>query len=450
MQQPYAHRTALILERTQRVLPNFDRYNVKLDMLDLGNPFTFSLWYSTNAQSAWAAIVREVKLGGRVVFTIDDAPQVVGRIETLSVRVNRKMGAQIVISGRDLAGTAISWDADPRINMRNATLDAVIRAAFEPLGVPFILGDGAGHARDVQSGKRPGARGAAAFWTPRTQMVDRAKVRAGEKAMDFVLRIVRSLGYMAWMAPTADGSMAMILDAPDYDQRPTFQFRRNITNGRASADSNIIDSDYHAQIRSIPTVVTAYGRAERGDRLPTRHRTSVRPDGLPDLLLYDSLGVTREFNVHPEGDREYVTFDPVAGGGSGVRPQSTVTRVPYTNDALTKYPFVEQPLPNQPVHLHSARARTLAHGEQEARRTLAHAMKDFRSVDITVAGHGQLVEGQRRTYASNIMGNVSDNLLDMDEDLLLTGVEFVGSRDEKETKLTLGTKGAIPLVPEAQ
>jgi hypothetical protein len=48
--------------------------------------------------------VREVKLGGRVVFTIDDAPQVVGRIETLSVRVNRKMGAQIVISGRDLAG----------------------------------------------------------------------------------------------------------------------------------------------------------------------------------------------------------------------------------------------------------------------------------------------------------------------------------------------------------
>jgi hypothetical protein len=51
MQQPYAHRTALILERTNAVLPNFDRYNVKLDMLDLGNPFTFSLWYSTNARA---------------------------------------------------------------------------------------------------------------------------------------------------------------------------------------------------------------------------------------------------------------------------------------------------------------------------------------------------------------------------------------------------------------
>jgi prophage tail gpP-like protein len=439
MRQPFAHRTALTLVRTNRLLPNFDRYNVKVDMLDLGNPFTFSLWYSSNSESAWASLVREVKLGGDIVFTIDDAPQLRGRIETLSVRVSRKAGACIVISGRDLAGPAISWDADPRTVLRGRTLDDCMQALFAPLGVQVITGTGADAEREVRSLRRAGAHGSTSAWRRRTNHVDLTRCKPGEKVMDTALGIVKRLGYMMWVSPTADGTLALVVDTPNYAQSAAFRFTRQVRDGRVTADSDIVESDYHAQIRTVPTVVTAYGRSPRGNVLPTRHRSQRM--GIPDFLLYDSQGIARERT--PTEEPGGVLFTPI-----DATPPSDATRMPFNNDELHRYPFVENPLPTQPLHLHSERARSAATGAQEAKRTLAKAMQDFRAVEITVRGHGREVNNERRLFAPNTMCHVRDALTSMDEDMLITGVEFMCSRASgQETKLTLGTKGAISLDP---
>jgi hypothetical protein len=461
MQQPYASRINLILVKTARVLPNFDRYSVKVDMLDIGNPFTFSLWHSKNTDSAWAMIVQEVKLGGMILFTIDDAPQFSGRIETLSVKVIREQGAILVISGRDLAGTAISWDADPKLKIANKQLSDVVEELFAPLGVQVIIGDGADAEREVRSAGVSGARGSTGRRHTRIRKrkhtIARAKPKPGEKVMEFLQAIIKKLGYMAWVAPTADGSLAIIIDTPRYEQEPLFQFSRTIDNGVVTQDSDIIESDYHAQIRTIPTIVTAYGRSERGNHLPTRHATYTRPPQLrdeefPDFLLFDSSGVQRHFELDPANPTSgYVEFAPNANEGGAEQVQVAAVRMPFTNDELLRFPFVEQPLPPQPLHLHTDRARDPNKGEQEARRAIANAMKDFRACDITVKGHTQLVNGERRTFSINTMCHVKDDLLDMSEDMLITSVEFNGSRKAGQTStLTLGTKNAIHLTPDAE
>ncbi len=480
------HRTELILRATRRVLPNFSRYSIKVDMLDVGNPWTFSLWYSKNVESAWAMIVREVKLGGQIIFSIDGAPQLNGRIETFSVNTTRKNGSTLVISGRDLAGPAVDWDAHPSIYLRNRPLDEVIQAILAPYEITAVVGAGADAEREVRTRARPGARGAhqTSQRSSRRNIVDLVHPRPNETGWQVIQSVLRRLGYMAWIAPSVNGELAIVVDTPNYNQRPLFTFKRRLRNGIVTNDSNVLESDFHAQIRTIPTQVYAYGRVQRGNRSASNVGTSSSTRGLINLgdLPSSILGNISQ-GVVPTGNSPLVNFTtdqtrqvlnaitaPLHGrntrdarrqqnrtgrstgasSNSQTTHESRITRLPFANNELLQYPFVERPLPPQPKHLHSPRARSAATGGQEAKRYIAHAMKDFRSVAIVVQGHGQTIDNQMRLYAPNVMARYIDDLLDIDEDMLITSVEFNGDREGgQETKLTLGTKGAITLEPEA-
>jgi len=103
----------------------FDRYTITLDMMRAGNPWTVSMWRSISGarEASWEVLRREVKLGENITLSIDGAAQITGRIETLRTAApDDKGGATMVISGRDLGGMAMTWDADPTVRLKGLAL----------------------------------------------------------------------------------------------------------------------------------------------------------------------------------------------------------------------------------------------------------------------------------------------------------------------------------------
>lgn len=423
--QSYDHAYSLKLIATGTEFTNFDRYTVTIDMLDLGNPFTFSLWRSNITNTLWSDVVSSIKLGAKIAFDIDGITQLTGLIESINITSNRGSGTALVISGRDLTGPAISWDISPAIRVRDRTLQQVLTDAFATIGLPISIGHNAEIERNTRTGRNRNTR--ALTLRPRTNNIRRAKPRHGEKIMDFALSVIRRLGFMCWVAPTHDGTLALIVDVPDYTSDDVFRFERRLVNGVVTQQSNILDSTYTAQIRSIPTVVTAYSRVNRGNTAPSFNR---------ERAVQFATATNAQYGV---------AIDTIPG-----EPVVAVTRVPFTNTALLQYPFIEQPLVKQTLHLTSDRAKDAAHGAQEAKKTIADAMKNFRNYTLTVKGHGQIINSQRLLYAVNTMAAVRDDITGINESMLITSVEFSGSRkDGKTTRLVLGTKGAIQLQPES-
>jgi prophage tail gpP-like protein len=439
-----AHAVELSFRSNGTALDTWDEYRVTLDMFMPGSPWTFTLWRSSAREAAWRRLLNSARLGDQVIFKIDGATQLNGRIERRRTVVSRE-GAQLVITGRDLAGPAIDWDADPRTTLRNVTLSDVLTALFRPLGLDVVIGASADAAREVQSRSRPGSHGAYSNPHRRSKRVDLSHARPGERVWQVADSIVRRLGLMMWVAPSADGQLAVIVDVPQYEGEAAYQFKRRIgSDGQVTAASNILESEFDAQIRDIPTVVHAFGRAPRGDVATARHHAGV------------SAGDRFFRNANPN-DPHFLALDSAAlpnpgDANAAVSPSGSATistRLPYQNDDLARYPLVLDPLPPQPRFLHTRRAMNPATGRQEATRFMAEAMRRFRTYTCTVQGHGQTVNGQARLYAINTMAHVYDRISEIDEDMLITGVEFAGSRTHGQTtRLTLGTKGAVALSPE--
>ncbi len=436
----HAHTVSLKLASTGVELLAWDRYSISLDMFSPGSPWSCTIWHSETRESAWRQMLHQTRLGDGAIFAIDDAVQMNGRIETRDVAVSRE-GAAIVLSGRDMAGPAIDWDADPRLSLKGKTLRETLEALFRPLGITVIVGASADAGREVQTRVRTGAHGTAGHRVTRSHRVDLSHPRHNERVWQCAESIVKKLGYMLWIAPDGDGGMAVVVDVPNYDQENVFSFERRVRNGTVTANSNILESKFSSQIRNIPTHVYAFGRSRRGDSHAARHRSGLQnrrffeaPD--PDFLNFDS-------SAPPSPGQA-----PAAVTPSGSATVSTL--LPNQNDDLARYPLVIDPLPPQPRYLNSRRANNPATGRQEAARVMAEAMRSFRTYTCTVQGHGQDVGGSMRLFAFNTMAHVYDRLSEIDEDMLIHSVAFDGGRQGGQTtKVTLGTKGACVLVPES-
>jgi len=478
-----SHEVTLTLKSTGTQLDNWDQYTITQDMFNVGSPWAFTLWRSGSTESAWRRMLNEVRLGDTVIVAIDGAPQVTGRIESRVIGVDKDSGAKLTISGRDLSGPALDWDADPRIRLTKQVLGDTLAALFTPLGIPVVIGANADAAREVQTRARRGARGANSDTSVasgrhhrkhRRKRVDLSHARPGERVWQVAESIVRKLGYMLWVAPDADGKLAVIVDTPNYDQETTYVFGRRIIEGEVTRDSGILESSLECSIRDIPTVVYAFGRAQRGDQRAARHVTGVsrrsvfaRPlgddtgfwmrSGLPDLLgRGDNPGTLEDM-----GPRFGSLPAPATSGEQNATSPSQptaarspiLTRQAYQNESLQSEvgdALVISPLPPQPRFLYSKRARNPETAEQEAKRVIAEAMRKFREYKCTVRHHGQFVDGQLRLFAINTMALVYDRVSELDrEEMLITRVTFSGSRNKGQlTQLTLGTKGMVVLTPD--
>lgn len=370
-------------------ITRFDGYRVGLSMLKAGNPWSFALWKSSDAR-AWRELTGG-KFGADVTLSIDGLPQLQGALEDGEIAVDRTKGVQIILSGRDVAATAIDWDADPRVALRDVPFETALSELLNRVGVPLKPITGAA-ARAVAQGRdrRPAA-------ARRRQRVDQAHARRGERVWQLVQSMARRLGYLVWVAPDPDFGMTAVVDVPAYDSPPVFRFRRFYgPDGTTTADSNVLESHFRRSIKDVPTHLYAHARAARGDQ-------------------------------------------------PGQRIQHVAT-----NAELARWPEVRNPLPPHPRWLDARRCRTPAAAAQETRRQISEGMAHWREYTCVVQGHGQTVDGATRLYSLNTMAHVKDHESGLDEDMLITDVEFRGSRGEGQTTaLTLGTRGAIVVLPEA-
>jgi prophage tail gpP-like protein len=199
----------------------WDEYEIDLDMLHPGASWTVSMWHSDDNRACWARLRETVKCGDAMVLTIDGAPQLNGRVEAVVPQHSFEKGAQLVVSGRDLAGVAASWDAEPTISLRDSTLEDVLTQLFAPLGIRVVVGADADAARQVRSNLRPGPRGTAR--RSRRQRIDRFHVQPGEKVWQLAEKLCSRYGLLMWVGPDTTGQLAIIVDVPHYQQQATYQ-----------------------------------------------------------------------------------------------------------------------------------------------------------------------------------------------------------------------------------
>lgn len=398
------HDVALFTGTEGLKLEAWDRYDLTLDMMGPGSPWTVSLWHSEERRSAWNTLRAGLKLLDRMFWSIDGATQINGRLETYDTKGSRA-GAVMILSGRDMSGAAIDCDADPTLRLKGLPLDAALTALFAPLGIPVRIGANVDAARQVQSGTRRGPRNGGT--SRRRHAVDQSHPQPGEKVWQLAETMVRRLGYMIWCAPDAEEGLAIVVDVPAFNQPAQYQFTRRRQGDRQWV-GNILEGGESLNARDMPTGINVYTHAPRGDATSARQATLV-----PNAAI-----VERAINRG----------------------------------------FLIDPLPEQPRHVHAPRARTLDAAGQEGARLMSDSMAKFRTSPYTVQGHGQRNStGEMRLYAVNSMAHVYDELCTdpegrpLDEDMLITQVHFSGSRSDGQfTQVTLIPKDSILLVPSAE
>jgi len=401
----------------------FDRYTITLDMMRAGNAWTVSMWHSVDRRASWQVLRREVKVGENCTISVDGAAQITGRIETADTHTTRE-GSTLVISGRDLGGPAMSWDADPTVRLKGLSLSDALAALFAPMGIPLLITDAAA-ARAVQTGTNRASLGTQHRARPRAtaspsrshsptrgvgsgharhraQPIDQSHPRAGEKIWSLADEMCKRVGYLLWVAPSADGGLCAVVDVPAFTTPDVYQLALRTD---PAALSNILKGAEKFSVKDVPTEVNVYTGTTRGDLISNRSRSQT-------------------FNV-----------------GLG---REDVSRG-----------LIASPMPAQVRHIKSARSRTLAASAQEGERVIAEAMAGFRRYECTVQGHGQTIGGAPRLYAVNTMARVRDDIATspagdpLDESMLITGVTFEGGRSTGcTTSLVLVPKDSIQVIPQ--
>ena len=383
------------------VLDTWGEYTVTHNMLQAGTPITFNCWHSESRGSTWQVLTNDVKLGDEMLLTIDGLRQLHGMVETREIVVPESGGAQFVLGGRDYAGSAMTWDCDPTQGYKGLTLEDALTRLFEPLDIAVTIASSSAAAAHVGTLCQPRRN----TWarTHRTSKVDLTHPSPGEKVWALADKIVRKAGYLIWTAPgTSANSVALIVDSPNNSGTSQYEFKRELaSDGSVTQDSNILSSRYPVQIRDVPTHVTVYADAPRGDAQATR----IKRTTLNGYLLSDSVtrGLVR-VDLHP-----------------------------------------------QPLHVVSPRARTLNAAHSEADRYIAESMAKFRIYHCKVQGHYQMIYGERVPYALNTIAHVRDDISGVVGDWLITGVEFHGSRESGQvTNLTMVPRGALVILPRGE
>ncbi len=390
-----SHDVALHLGTSGLRLDVWDRYELTISMLRPGSPWCFSLFKSYSRQSTWGALKANLKLGERVMLSVDGALQMNGYIGRIVEVSDPDQGDGIAISGRDLSGPALRFHADPKVRLKGLPLEEALARLFQPIGVAVRIGANANAARQVQSGTRRNAHVShAATRTRRTQTIDHGHPQPGETIWQVAEAICRRLGYLIWCAPDAEQGLSVVVDTPAYSSDPLYQFERvsgrSCTYGRA---------EHTVQIDEVPTVVTAYADSARGDTVSARGSFELMNGALLDPSFL--------------------------GGWSAAE------------------------LLAQPMHVQAERARGVGAAQRTAERIVADANAHLRTLTLTVQGHGQPNDDGPNLYAVNTMATVRDDHFGFDERMLVQELVLRGGADEgASTTITLGTQGAIALSPE--
>ena len=386
-----SHTVTLKLGREGLAVTAWDEITLTLDLLNPGNPWTVTLWRSRNG-AAWVRVREAAELLAPVTVEIDGAVQLCGVLERIKDGAGRA-GAPLTLSGRDLLAGALVADVDPRLQMRDATLEEVIERALAPLQIPVTVGVSADEVRHIQAGARPGTRAGSGGRTRRRQHIDRFKPRPGQRVWQFLAELARRHGYLLYAGPWG-GGVGLVIDRPAYDAAPVGTLTRQRQRD-GTWRGNLLDGTLDLNATDVPTEVTVYGHTRLSAPQDARHRATLANDWMRTA------------------ERVAATFAP------------------------------------RPRYVRDPRARTPKIAAQRARHVIHRAMADFAVYEATVQGFA--FGSPARLWTINSMVTLADELTGARGNWLVTRVGFSRSRQGGHTThLRLVPPGSIDLEPDSE
>lgn len=378
-------------------IKNIPSIDVQHDMLSPGSAWAATLWWSNERGSEWREIRRKCRNGELVFVEIGGATQLLGRIEESEVHAQgHDGGLELTISGRDVIGRLIDWDADPRTQLRNTTLEDAIAALCEPFGVRVFACDAAAE-REARGLPRRGRR--TRTGRPRRRnVIDTTRIQTGQRVWEVIDKLCRAHGFLVWGAPTEySNTIELVIDKPSSASPPVFAFDR-LAQRDGMYVGNLLGGRHHVNTRNIPTEVTAFGHT-------------------------------------------------ALTSGADARMQRTV----FNDRLVSSYVVPPSEFGPQPRFLRPDQARTAGALAKAAERAFVQANGEFRRYEARVRGFGQLVGDQRKLFTMNTGARVRDDCEEppIDENMIIRSVHFHESRERGQvTELVLVPDGAITVTPE--
>ncbi len=292
-----------------------------------------------------------------------------------------------VYKGRDYIAELVECCVDPSVKgAAGETVGLVLARAMAPCGITGILDDSESPITEIRLGKpkqKPRKRK-----SRKSAKIEDYKPKDGEGVYEFCNRIAARHGVTIQPGPDRT---AITLDAPDYEQVPTFSLRRT-DDPAAASSNNIVSAEALEDWSKFPTYTMFTGNAPKKGQsgAPILHESS----------MVDAVSIEIQ--------------------GRSLLPQmQNVVDLAWVGRRLPKDPSLP---PNQIyrlLHHRDQEARTQEQIDNAATRAQSERLKDSLTYTCTVKGHTDPESGAIWTVGA--MVNVSDAVAEIQEKLWIAG-----------------------------
>jgi prophage tail gpP-like protein len=352
--------------------------------------------------------------GANVRCTVNGAVQVDARIDSITYRVNRSGGTEMVIQGRDKIAALIDSGIDPLLKF-NAGMNLLqfLTAVFSPFGFnenSFVIDNSDNVAimsknvkgvktRQQNVGGKGGGKPLLSY------NIHQLRPYPNEGAFEFATRVTQRLGLWLWL--TADGKN-IVAGKPNYDQPAVFSLRREF-NGF----NNILSGDVTYDVGEQPSVIIADGFSGGYEFGRARMRAYVENP----FLDVDNTAVLKKY------------------AKAGMVKQV----IPFFGNKIK--------LPNaKPMFLHDDEAKTQEQLNGFVLREMSLRLRRGLDVHVVVKGHSQVsqVDAVPTIWTVDKTVNFNDEVSGVNEDMYILARTFKKSRQGgTTTELQLIRKNSL-------
>ncbi len=388
-------------------LDRWTRYSFVSNFVTPADGFTFTIGDPDIPQG----VSGKIRDGMKVTLTINGRPACSGVIDEVHADSDRSGGTTFDISGRDILGDVVDTGVDPSLVFQpTQQIGDILKSVLGTFGITNIDVDNDAN-KSLITGNKYGYR------VNKTHVSKRGKVSKGsgavqkkfaehqskpypqEGAYEFIERLAKREGFHLWAK--ADGT-GVVLGKPDFDpdddesQRLRLIRRRGIQRG----SGNNVDRGRVARSRlHQPSVIVAGASSGGGDF----GRTRIRCIMVNELIARDATGA-----IIP-GVRKILDK---YSGAYVIGPADLDGQVSPL--ALNPYPIC------RPLYLVDQEARDLNQLKNFVKREMAKYQQTSLVVQYEVAGHTQ----NGKTWATDTIVSVDDDVGDIHEDMWVMGVNF--------------------------
>ena len=217
-------------------------------------------------------------------------PQYIGTIDSVDVATTRDGGTMFSVTGRDHMSAVVDSDVLPSIQLKDVTLDEVIRklltepfagqqAGFYKAGSVIIDNDA---NRKLLTGVPVKVRKKPKKSLQELQ-IDSAKAKAGETVYQYLERHCRRFGLMIW--GTADGKV--VIGQPDYEQEPSYHLHCS----RKNPERSNMTPQWKRSFKSRASEIHVFGESRSHDFTSSKIHAVVYDEELRQAGLFRPLTI---------------------------------------------------------------------------------------------------------------------------------------------------------------